>query len=47
VVEGMKMQHTVRAGRDGIVTRVNVAAGDLVEAEAILCDIDTQAAPGA
>jgi len=42
VVEGMKMQHTVRAGRDGIVTRVNVAAGDLVEAEAILCDIDTR-----
>jgi 3-methylcrotonyl-CoA carboxylase alpha subunit len=46
VVEGMKMQHTVRAGRDGVITRVNVAAGDLVEAEAILCDIDTQQAAG-
>jgi 3-methylcrotonyl-CoA carboxylase alpha subunit len=45
VVEGMKMQHTVRAGRDGVVTRVNVAAGDLVEAEAVLCDIDTRQPP--
>ena len=44
VVEGMKMQHTIRAGRDGVVTRVNVSAGDLVEADAILCDIDTREA---
>ena len=46
VVEGMKMQHTVRAVRDGVVTRVNVAAGDLVEAEAVLCDIDNRQAAG-
>jgi 3-methylcrotonyl-CoA carboxylase alpha subunit len=44
VVEGMKMQHTVRAGRAGVVTRINVSAGDQVEAEAILCDIDTREA---
>ena len=44
VVEGMKMQHTIRAGRDGVVTRVNVSAGDLVEADAVLCDIDTHGA---
>jgi len=43
-IEGMKMQHTVRAGRDGVVTRINVSEGDLVEAEAILCDIDTREA---
>ena len=41
VVEGMKMQHTVRAGRDGRVTRVLVAAGDLIEADAILLEIAT------
>ncbi len=39
VVEGMKMQHTVRAGRAGRVTRVCVASGDLIEAETILCEI--------
>jgi biotin carboxyl carrier protein len=38
----MKMQHTVRAGRDGVVTQVNVSAGDQVDADAILCDIDTR-----
>jgi 3-methylcrotonyl-CoA carboxylase alpha subunit len=42
VVEGMKMQHTVRAGRDGVVTQVNVSAGDQVDADAVLCDIDTR-----
>jgi 3-methylcrotonyl-CoA carboxylase alpha subunit len=41
VVEGMKMQHTVRAGRDGRVTQVRVATGDLIEAEAILLEIVT------
>jgi len=46
VVEGMKMQHTIRAGRDGVVTRVNVSTGDLVEADAVLCDIDTREASG-
>jgi len=37
----MKMQHTVRAGRDGRVARVKVAAGDQVEAEAVLLEIET------
>jgi len=41
IVEGMKMQHTVRAGRDGRVARVKVAAGDQVEAEAVLLEIET------
>jgi 3-methylcrotonyl-CoA carboxylase alpha subunit len=39
VIEGMKMQHTVRATRDGRVGRLRVAEGDQVEAEAVLCDI--------
>jgi len=40
VVEGMKMQHTVRATAAGTVTRVLVEEGQLVEAEDILCEID-------
>jgi 3-methylcrotonyl-CoA carboxylase alpha subunit len=39
IIEGMKMQHTVRATRDGRVERLRVAEGDQVEAEAVLCDI--------
>jgi 3-methylcrotonyl-CoA carboxylase alpha subunit len=39
VVEGMKMQHTVRATRDGRVGRLRVTEGEQVEAEAVLCDI--------
>ena len=41
VVEGMKMQHTIKAGRDGTVTCVKVEPGDQVEAEAVLFEIDT------
>jgi len=40
VVEGMKMQHAIRAGRAGRVAQVLAQAGDLVEAEAVLFDID-------
>jgi biotin carboxyl carrier protein len=39
VVEGMKMQHTVRATRDGRVGRLRVSEGEQVEAETVLCDI--------
>ncbi len=39
VVEGMKIQHTVRAGLAGLVTRSHVAAGDAVEAEQVLFEI--------
>ena len=40
VVEGMKMQHAVRAGRAGRIANVLARAGELVEAEAVLFDID-------
>jgi 3-methylcrotonyl-CoA carboxylase alpha subunit len=40
VVEGMKMQHAIRAGRAGRVTQVLARAGELVEAEAVLFDIE-------
>jgi 3-methylcrotonyl-CoA carboxylase alpha subunit len=40
VVEGMKMQHAIRAGRAGRVASVLAREGELVEAEAVLFDID-------
>lgn len=39
VVEGMKIQHTVRAGLAGRITRLQVAEGDAVEAEQVLFEI--------
>jgi biotin carboxyl carrier protein len=39
IVEGMKMQHAIRAGRAGWVAAVLARAGELVEAETILFDI--------
>jgi 3-methylcrotonyl-CoA carboxylase alpha subunit len=40
VVEGMKMQHAIRAGRAGRVAGVLANAGELVDAEAVLFDIE-------
>jgi 3-methylcrotonyl-CoA carboxylase alpha subunit len=40
IVEGMKMQHAIRAGRAGKVANVLARAGELVEAETVLFDID-------
>jgi biotin carboxyl carrier protein len=40
IVEGMKMQHAIRAGRAGRIANVLARAGELVEAEAVLFDID-------
>jgi 3-methylcrotonyl-CoA carboxylase alpha subunit len=39
VIEGMKMQHTIRAGRAGRVDRVRVEEGELVDADAVLFEI--------
>jgi 3-methylcrotonyl-CoA carboxylase alpha subunit len=40
VVEGMKMQHAIRTGRAGRVANVLARAGELVDAETVLFDID-------
>ena len=40
VVEGMKMQHAIRAGRAGRVAHVLTRAGELVDAETVLFDIE-------
>jgi len=46
VIEGMKMEHSVRARAAGTVLRVLVAEGDAVEAEAPLVEIEPdQASP--
>ena len=38
VMEAMKMEHDVRAGRAGIVAAVHVAAGDFVPEGAVLVE---------
>ncbi|GAC58280.1 putative acyl-CoA carboxylase alpha chain [Gordonia hirsuta DSM 44140 = NBRC 16056] len=40
VLEAMKMQHTVAAPQDGVVSAVNVAAGQQIETDHILVVID-------
>ena len=47
IVEGMKMEHTVRALAAGVVERVLVRVGDQVEAEAPLIDLTPDEAPPA
>jgi pyruvate carboxylase subunit B len=39
VVEAMKMENEIKSPRDGIVTRVAIGAGDLVEARAVLVEL--------
>ncbi len=46
VLEAMKMEHAIRAPRDGTVTRLDFAAGDLVEAGAVLAEIGGDNPPG-
>jgi biotin carboxyl carrier protein len=39
VIEGMKMQHSIRAGRAGRVLKVLARKGELVDAEAVLFEV--------
>jgi 3-methylcrotonyl-CoA carboxylase alpha subunit len=39
VLEAMKMEHAIRAPRDGIVTRIAHREGDLVEAGVALAEL--------
>ena len=39
VLEAMKMEHAIRAPRDGVVTKLDYREGDLVEAGAVLAEI--------
>jgi biotin carboxyl carrier protein len=42
ILEAMKMEHAIRAPRDGIVTRLAHAEGDLVDAGAALAEVTAQ-----
>jgi 3-methylcrotonyl-CoA carboxylase alpha subunit len=44
VLEGMKMEYTLRAGAAGTIARLLCAAGDMVEAEAPLVEIEAAGA---
>jgi 3-methylcrotonyl-CoA carboxylase alpha subunit len=39
VLEAMKMEHAIRAPRDGVVTKLAYREGDLVEAGAVLAEL--------
>jgi propionyl-CoA carboxylase alpha chain len=39
VVEAMKMQNIIRAERDGVVRKVNVAAGASVAADEVMIEL--------
>jgi 3-methylcrotonyl-CoA carboxylase alpha subunit len=39
VLEAMKMEHAIRAPQDGVVTRLELHEGDLVEAGTVLAEI--------
>lgn len=40
IVEAMKMEHSVRAPRNGIVTKINFKAGDLVDTGQEILELD-------
>jgi biotin carboxyl carrier protein len=42
IIEAMKMENELRAEGAGVVTAINVAAGDLVEANAVLVAIEPE-----
>ena len=42
VLEAMKMEHTLRAARDGVVAEVLVTAGAQIEAGAALIRLETE-----
>ena len=41
IVEGMKMQHAIKAGRAGHIAKVLARAGELVDADTVLFDIES------
>jgi biotin carboxyl carrier protein len=46
VLEAMKMEHAIRAPRDGVVTKLPHREGDLVEAGAVLAEISPSPSGG-
>ena len=44
IVEAMKMENEIKASIDGVVKKVHVAVGDLVDAERPLVEVEPKAA---
>ena len=44
IVEAMKMENEIKTAIDGVVKKIHVAVGDLVDAEKILVEIEPEAA---
>jgi len=44
IVEAMKMENEIKTSIDGVVAKIHVAVGDLVDAERILIEIEPKAA---
>jgi biotin carboxyl carrier protein len=44
-IEAMKMEHLVRAPRDGRVRAVHASAGAMVQGDVVLVELDAEAAP--
>ena len=40
IMEAMKMEHTVTAPHDGTIAQVTIAAGDQVDADALLAVVE-------
>jgi biotin carboxyl carrier protein len=40
IVEAMKMENEIKSGRDGVVKKIHVAAGELVDAARPLIEIE-------
>jgi 3-methylcrotonyl-CoA carboxylase alpha subunit len=45
VMEGMKMEYTLKAPASGVISRLYFREGDMVSADTTLVDIDTGSAP--
>ena len=43
VIEAMKMELAIKSPRDGVVAELRAAAGDFVEADAVLATLEPQA----
>jgi biotin carboxyl carrier protein len=40
IVEAMKMEHSIKATRDGIISQIFYSEGDQVQGGVALCEID-------
>jgi geranyl-CoA carboxylase alpha subunit len=46
VLEAMKMEHPVRADRDGVIRELFASAGDQVKRNQLLAEVENEESPG-